>query len=148
MKVILLEEVKKLGKPGDIVQVADGYFRNYLAPKNLASVATKANLKIVEKKKILDAKKMAKEKESADISAKHLESIEVKMTLKSGEQNQLFGSVTNQQISEYLANQGIEIDKKKIILDEPIKYLGSYIIQIKLHPDVIAKLKVTVDKEQ
>lgn len=148
MKVILLEEIKNLGRPGDMVEVKSGYFRNFLSPKKLAAEATPANIKIAEKKKVECAKKSAEEKESAVILSKSLASVEVKLFQKAGDKNQLFGSVTNQQIAEFLNSKGYEIDKHKIILQEPIKHLGNYEVQIKLHPEVVIDLKVSVEKEE
>lgn len=148
MKVILLEEVKKLGKPGDIVEVKAGFYRNFLAPNKFAAECTPQSMRIAEKKKVEAAKKAAEEKDSAIILKKSLETIEIKILQKAGEKNQLFGSVTNQQIADALKEKGFEIDKHKIVLDEPIKSLGNYTVAVKLHHEVSANLNIIIEKEE
>ncbi len=147
MKVILLEDVKNLGKPGDTIEVKQGYFRNYLLPNKLAAEATPNNMKIAQKKKVEFAKKAAAEKQEAEIVGKELQKLEIKLLQKAGDKNQLFGSVTNHQIADFFKEKGFEIDKHKISIAEPIKYLGAYTFQVKLHPEVIIDLNINVEKE-
>lgn len=147
MKVILLEDVEKLGKRGAIVSVKDGFGRNFLLPRKLATAATEGNLKRVE----MDAKKhrVKEAKEEADaVSMKtDLEKISLSITVKAGEGDVLFGSVTSADIAGLLEKKGYTIDKRKIELDEPIKRLGSYQVPVKLFKSVSADIKVDVVKE-
>ena len=148
MKVILLEDIKGLGKAYDVVNVNDGYARNYLLPRKLVQEATPKNLKQVEKYKQELAQKRAEDLESAKILAKKIDEIQVKLTTKSGEGGRLFGSITSKDISDgLLAQHGIEVDRKKIVLDNPIKQTGEHIVEIKLFQGVVAKLKVVVESE-
>ena len=146
MKVILLEEMPSLGKAGDAIKVADGYGRNYLIPQKKAIEATSKNMKVWEYQKNLLKDKISKVKKEAEKLAEKIESISCTVSKQTGEEDKLFGSVTSMDIEESLRGEGIEIDRKKIILDEPIKKLGVYTIPIKLHPEVIANLKVWVVK--
>jgi large subunit ribosomal protein L9 len=147
MKVILKEEIKKLGKMGQIVDVADGYARNYLVPKGLAVEANTKNIRSMEHAKKIIQEKSRKLKDSAQDFASRISSITLTIKAKAGEEEKLFGSVTTMDIAEALLNEGIEIDKKKISLEEPIKRLGSYSVQIKLHPDVSVPLNIQVIQE-
>jgi len=143
--VILLEDVKKLGKKGDLVDVSDGYARNFLFPRNLAKEATEGSLKQLKQEKDALAKKKQKELEQAKELAKVLSNTTVTLKVKAGEQGKLFGSVTSKDISEALKKQyNIEVDRRKIELQEPIKSLGSYKVDIKLAPEVDAKLSVKI----
>lgn len=148
MKVILLQDVKNIGKKGQIINAKDGYARNFLFPKNLAIEATEANLKSLEK-----AKKQKEEKEKEILEeAKVLEEELLKKTIviktKTGENGKLFGSITTKEIAEILEKEHkISIDKKKFDLDEIIKSVGEYYVKIKLHPSVNAKLKVIVTEK-
>ncbi|NLK63851.1 MAG: 50S ribosomal protein L9 [Tissierellia bacterium] len=148
MKVILLEDIKNIGKKGQVINAKDGYARNYLFPKNLAIEATEANLRNLEL-----AKKKKEEKETEILEeAKALEEELLKKTIviktKTGEKGKLFGSITTKEISEILEKEHkIIIDKKKFDLDEPIKSVGEYNVKIKLHPKVNAKLKVIVTEK-
>ncbi|WP_425805908.1 50S ribosomal protein L9 [Desulfitobacterium sp. Sab5] len=145
MKVILISEVKSLGKKGKVCEVSDGYARNFLFPKGLAVEATQGNLNDLALKKANEDRKKAKEKQDAQALAEKLASITVEVHTKIGEGGRLFGSVTNKEIAEALKNKyGIEIDKRKLEVKEPIKALGNYSIPTKLHPEVSAQLKVTV----
>lgn len=145
MKVILLEDVKKLGKKGDLVDVSDGYARNFLFPRNLAKEATEGSLKQLKQVKDAIAKKKQKELEQAKELAKVLSNTTVTLKVKAGEQGKLFGSVTSKDISEALKKQyNIEVDRRKIELQEPIKSLGSYKVDVKLAPEVDAKLSVKI----
>lgn len=149
MKVILLEDVANLGKTGDMVNVKEGYARNYLLPRKLCVVATPKNLKAFEHQKKLAQLKIRKNKSDAQKLAEKLESISLTIPQKVGEEDKLFGAVTAITISEFLKEQeGIELDKRKIKLDEPIKRLGVYTVPINLHPEVTANLRVWVVKEE
>ena len=146
MKVILLEEMPSLGKAGDVIKVADGYGRNYLISRKKAIEATSKNMKVWEYQKNLMKDKIGKVKKEAEKLAEKIEGISCTVSKQTGEEDKLFGSVTSMDIEDSLKEEGIEIDRKKIILDEPIKKLGIYTIPIKLHPEVIANLKVWVVK--
>jgi len=146
MKVILKEDVKNLGTMGSIVEVADGFGRNYLIPKNLAVEATPKNLKKFEHEKRIILAKAEKFKRAAEDLAKKLSGMVLSIEAQSGEEGKLFGSITTKDIAEVLAGQGIEIDKRKIFLEEPIKRIGTYSASIKLHPDVTATVTVEVKK--
>ncbi len=147
MKVILKQDVEKLGKAGDVVNVARGYGRNYLIPKNLAIEATPGNIKAIEMEKIYQARRDHREKESATILAREIEKLTVTIRKKSGEEGSLYGSVTALDIAEFLANHKIEVDKRKIQLDEPIKTIGEYQVPIRLHREVVVPVKVIVEPE-
>jgi|YelNatPaOPRAMG01_1025707.scaffolds.fasta_scaffold11865_2 large subunit ribosomal protein L9 len=147
MKVILLKDIEKLGKTYDVVEVKDGFARNYLIPQKKAIPLTDKNLKYIEeqKKKILREKET--EKKKACELAKKLEGKSINVLMKVHDNDQLYGSVTAQKISEALEQEGFKIDKKCIILDEPIKSLGVFDCLIRLHPEVETKIKVWVVKE-
>lgn len=144
MKVILKENIETLGHIGDIVKVAPGYARNYLLPKGFAVEATEKNAKALEHMKRQMAYKKSKVTEAAKQLLEKLEALTVEIVHQAGVEGKLFGSVTNMEIAAFLKNKGIEIDRKIIALTEPIKQVGDYTIQIKLHPEVTANLKVTV----
>jgi len=148
MKVILFEDVPRLGTVGNVVNVAPGYFRNYLAPRRLAVEATPQNTKALEHRKKTISRVQAKEKSDAEALAATFSTISIKVYLKAGENDRLFGSVTTAEIVEKLKEAGYEVDKKKIHLPEPIKALGEFPIEIKLHPEVTAQLKVIVEKAE
>jgi large subunit ribosomal protein L9 len=147
MQIILQEDVDKLGVRGDVVTVAEGYARNFLLPKNLALPASAGNLKRLEKIRATLAKKTATERDAAQKQADALNAATVTLTRKSGENDQLFGSVTSADIADNLAKQGFEIDKRRIQLAEPIKAIGEYQVPVKLHREVSAEVKVIVKKE-
>ena len=144
MKVILTENIETLGHIGDVVKVAPGYARNYLLPKKFAIVATEKNAKALEHVKRQLAYKKDKVSESARLLLTKLEELKVELTHQAGVEGKLFGSVTNMEIAAYLKDKGFDIDRKKIILSEPIKNLGEYTVPVKLHPEVTASLKVSV----
>ena len=147
MKIILLEDVKKLGKKGDLVDVADGYARNYLFPRDLAEEATAGKIKQLKKGKAALEDRKEKEKEQAQEIAEKLSKAEVSLKVKAGEQGKLFGSVTTKDISEALKKQcKIEVDRRKIELFEPIKTLGEHKVDIKLFPEVVASLTLKIIK--
>jgi large subunit ribosomal protein L9 len=147
MKVILKDDIKSLGRTGDTVTVKPGYARNYLLPKGLAMEATEQNLKMAERLKKQHALKLIKIKEDAEIVKQRLSEIVLTLTAKAGEEGKLFGSITTMDIEEALKARGVELDRRKIVLDEPIKRLGEYEVQVKLHPEVQGSVKVNVVPE-
>lgn len=147
MKIILREDYEKLGAAGDVVQVKPGFARNYLFPKKIAYPARANFVKMLEEEKRQKEHRRNKEKKVAEDLAKTLENVSVTISVSVGEEDKMFGSVTTQDISEALAKQSLEIDRKKIILEEPIKELGIYSVPVKLHQEVEAKIKVWVVKE-
>lgn len=148
MKVILKEDVRKLGSFGDEVEIADGYGRNYLIPKGIAVPATANNKSIIAHKKNILQEKLKKTREDAESFVNKLLAVEVVFKRKVGEKEKLFGSVTSQDIAELLNAKGFEIDKRKILLDEPIKSIGFSPVSIKIHPDVPCTINVQVEKEE
>ena len=147
MEVILREHVDNLGKRGEIVKVADGYARNYLLPRKLALPATDGNRKHVEReRKIVEAREAA-EKVQAEAIAARLAMIDITIQRRVGETDQLYGSVTAVDIADYLKDKGFEIDRRKLILPEPIKAIGEHTVPLKLHREVSVPLKVRVAKE-
>jgi large subunit ribosomal protein L9 len=147
MEVILKEDVAKLGSRGDVVKVAEGYGRNYLLPRKLAIVADEGNKAVIVQMKSAAVRRSAKEKTQAEELAKQFENVSVSFTRKSGENDQLFGSVTSGDIAEGLEKKGLNIDRRKIQLHEPLKTVGEFTIPVKLHKDVTAHLKVVIEKE-
>ena len=147
MKVILKQDVEKLGKSGDVVRVTPGYGRNYLIPGGLAVEATPGNLKIAEMEKISQARRDHREKEAATLLAREIVKLTVTIQRKSGEEGSLYGSVTALDIADYLITHKIDIDKRKIQLEEPIKTVGEYQVSIRLHRDVTVPIKVVVEAE-
>jgi large subunit ribosomal protein L9 len=148
MKVILKEDVKDLGVMGSIVDVANGYGRNYLIPRKLATEANPRNIQQMEHDKSIILAKAKKIKAAADELANKVSLIKVTIEAKAGEEDKLFGSVTTKDIAEAVAVQGYDVDKRKIHLEEPIKRLGEYEVSIKLHHDVVASVKVEVIKAE
>ena len=145
MKVILLADVKGKGKAGDVVKVNDGYARNMLFPKGLAKEATAGNLKNLEHQKAIAAEQEAERKAEAEATAKKLADLTVKIETKAGDNGKLFGYITSADIADACKEQaGIEIEKKKIVLDAPVKQAGNVEVQVKLYPEVTAKLKVEI----
>ena len=147
MQIILQENVEKLGMRGQVVDVADGYARNYLLPRKLAIAATSGNLKRIEKIRGVLARREATEKEQAGQMAAQMASVTITLARKAGESDQLFGSVTAADIAEALAAQGYEVDKRKVELTEPIKLVGEYEVAVKLHHEVGVAVKVVVTRE-
>jgi large subunit ribosomal protein L9 len=143
MKVVLRKDVEKLGRQGSIVEVADGYARNYLIPKGFALVATEGNIKKVEEEKKQERIKYEREKNRALKIAEKISKITCTIRKQVGDENKIFGSVTSADISEALREEGIEIDKRNIEVED-IKTLGVYSAKIKLHPEVIVDVKVWV----
>ncbi len=146
MKVILKENIDTLGHIGDIVKVAPGYARNYLIPKGLAVEATLKNAKELEHVKRQMEYKKNKLLEQVKALAARIEAVTLNLAHQAGEEGKLFGAVTNMELAEQLHAQGIEIDRKKIILAEPIKHVGEFTATVKLHPEVSANLKVNIIK--
>lgn len=147
MEVILREDIDKLGRRGEVVKVADGYGRNYLLPRGLALPVNDANRSAIERERRAHAALMAREKAEVELLAERLNGMRYIAPRKVGEHDLLYGSVTAGDIAEFLHGKGIEVDKRKIQLDEPIKRLGDYEVKIKLHPEVTATVKVLVTKE-
>ena len=147
MQIILQEDIEKLGNRGQVVDVKEGYARNFLLPRKLALEATPSNLKRLEKMRTAFAQREATEKEIAQKLADQLASVTITLRRKAGENDQLFGSVTAGDVSEALAAQGHTVDKRKISLDEPIKLVGEFPVPVKLHRDVTATVKVIVERE-
>jgi large subunit ribosomal protein L9 len=148
MEVILREHVENLGRRGDVVKVAPGYARNFLLPRKLALAVTEGNKKIIAReRKIADARE-TEEKQTAEALASRLGAAEIAIERRVGETEALYGSVTSADIAEALAAKGLEIDKRKIHLDEPIKAIGEYTVPVKLHRDVTAQVKVHVVKQE
>jgi len=147
MKVILRKEHEKLGKTGDVVDVKDGYARNYLIPKNLAYHASAGSMKALEEEKKQAERRLNKELKGSEKLAAELEKLSITIQMKVGEDEKLFGSVTSQMIAEALIEKGFQIDKRIIDLEEPIKALGIYTVNVKLHTNVTGKVKVWVVRE-
>ena len=147
MKVILREDVYNLGNSGEVVNVKDGYARNYLLPRNLAMLASAANIRQLEHEKAVIAVRQAKMKSVAEESAKKLGNVSVTITRKVGDQEKLFGSVTALDVAEALAAQGHKFDRRLIHLPEPIRTIGSFEVELRLHRDVHTKVMVHVQGE-
>ncbi|HMC75432.1 MAG TPA: 50S ribosomal protein L9 [Terriglobales bacterium] len=147
MEVILKEDVPKLGTRGDVVKVAEGYGRNFLLPKKLAIEASKGNKAVIDQMKSAAVRRSAKEKAGAEELSKQFDGLSVSFQRRSGEHDQLFGSVTSGDIADALEKKGFNVDRRKIQLHEPLKTLGEFMIPVKLHKDVTAHLKVVIEKE-
>jgi large subunit ribosomal protein L9 len=147
MKVILRKNFDQLGKVGDVLTVKDGYARNYLIPRQIAYQASKGNILALGEEKKQIVKKEAKELEAAQKFASDLEKISITIPVKVGEEDKIFGTVTNQMIADSLKEKGFDIEKRKIEITEPIKSLGIYTVSIKLHPSVSATVKTWVVRE-
>ena len=146
MEIILLQDVKALGKKGEIVKVSDGYARNFIFPKKLGVEANKQNLYDLNNQKAAEAKKQKEMLEEAQAQGKKLSELTIKLSIKAGEGGKTFGSVSTKEIAAGLKDQfGLDIDKKKVVLNDPIKHAGSYTVPVKLHPQVTAELTVKVD---
>ena len=147
MQIILQEDVEKLGHRGDVVTVKPGYARNFLLPKKLGVEATPGNMKALERIRGSLAKKTATELDAAGKQAEVLRGVSVKFTRKTGENDQMFGSVTSGDIADGLKAQGFKVDKRQVQLGEPLKSLGEFPVTVKVFRDVTAEIKVHVDKE-
>ena len=147
MQIILRSDVEKLGKMGDVLQVKGGYARNFLIPRGMAYAATKSNLaRLTEERRIL-AQRALKQRIAGDVAAK-LDGMTVTAMVMVGEEDRMFGSVTSQDIAELLREKGIDVDRRKIQLEEPLRALGEFPVPIKLHSDVTATITVEVAKEK
>lgn len=147
MEVILKEHVENLGRRGDVVKVAAGYARNYLLPRKLALAVTEGNKRIIARERQLADARESEEKQTAEALASRLAATELSIERRVGETEALYGSVTTADIAEALAAKGLEIDKRKIQLDDAIKAIGEYSVPVRLHRDVTAQLKVHVVKQ-
>ena len=148
MQVILREDIEKLGKIGDLVKVADGYARNFLVPTKKAIEATPKNVNAMEHARKMVSDRLRKLKKEATTEADKIKGLSITIKAKTGEEGKLFGSVTSMDIAEAAKAQGVVIDKRKIVLAEPIKRLGEFVVPVKLHTDIAAELKVTVVAEE
>jgi large subunit ribosomal protein L9 len=150
MKVILKENVEKVGRMGDLVEVSSGYARNYLIPKKLAVAATEKNVKALEHEKRLIAERQRKERKAAGELAQRIRQISIAIQVQTGEEEEgvakIFGSVTSKDIVDALAKEGVTVDKRSILLEKPIKELGKFMVPIKLHPEVTVEVEVSVVK--
>jgi len=147
MKIILKEDYENVGKVGELVEVKDGFARNYLIPKQVALQATPQNLKVIEQEKARNKIKLSKDRREAELVAEQLKEVSLTANVQVGEEDKIFGAVTSQNICELLSSKGFEIDKRKILLVEPLKALGVFEVPIKLHTEVEVKIKVWVVKE-
>jgi len=147
MEIILRETIENLGRAGQVVKVANGYARNYLLPKKLAYLATPGNLKVIEFERQSLLRKESKQKEDAEKLQKLVDAVEITIRRKVGEQNALYGSVTNSDVADELEKKGFQIEKRKIHMDDHIKTVGEYSIPIRLFKDVTAHIKLKVEAE-
>ena len=148
MEVILREDIENLGARGQVVKVTPGYARNFLLPKKMAVAATEANKKIVEQERQAHLRRDSKAKSEAEDLSKMLSGVTVTIAQKAGENDQLFGSVTSKDVAEALERQKFTIDRRKVLLDEPIKQLGEHKVPVRLHKDVTAEVIVQVVREE
>ena len=148
MRIILKEDIEKLGNKGDIIEVADGYARNYLIPKGLALAVTRGNMRLIEEEKKRFLKQREKEIKSAEEISEKLASLEIEIYKKAGENDVLYGSVTSSELADLLTDKGFEIDKKAIIIEEPIKRLGVHYFEVRIHNEIKARVRVVVKKEE
>jgi large subunit ribosomal protein L9 len=148
MKIVLREHVDHLGERGDVVTVAAGYARNYLIPKRLAMTATPGNMKVLDQQRKVWAAKESRELSEAQALAARIGEIQLSVAKKSGETGTLYGAVTNVELAELLIAQGVEVDRRRILLDEPIKAVGAFDVPIRLHREVTASFKLEVVAEQ
>ncbi len=147
MKIILKETLENLGKAGEIVEVKPGYARNFLIPQGKANLATESAMRAYKEEKKLIERKASKEKNAAEELSEKLSKISVTSAVQVGEEEKIFGSVTSQNIADLLKDQGFDIDRRKIVLDDGLKALGVYDVKVKLHPEVDATIKVWVVRE-
>ncbi|MGE5632706.1 MAG: 50S ribosomal protein L9 [Caulobacteraceae bacterium] len=148
MKVVLLQDVKDLGKKEDLVNVSDGYARNFLFPRKLAVEATSGKLREIQDKKSAEKNRKDNELQNAKQLAEKLNKVEIKLKSKAGENGKLFGSITGKDIADAIkAQYKIEVDKKKVVLHDSLKTLGTYEVEVKVYPEVSAKVKVSIVEE-
>ncbi len=148
MELILIDDVLHLGRRGELVRVANGYGRNYLLPKRLAVVATPGNVKMIEQQKLAQVKREAKNQEEAGILAQELNQLHLILSRKVGETGALFGSVTTKDLADLMHANGVEFDRRKILLEQPVKSIGNYNIELRPHPEVEAQILVSVIPEE
>ena len=148
MKVVLRQDVDNLGARGTVVNVARGYARNYLLPKRLAYEATPGNMKVLEHQRRSWEARAAREKTEAEAFAKRLAAVSLEVTKKAGENETLYGSVTASEIADLLDREGLVVDRRKIVMDEPIKMLGEHSVHVKLHREVVGTVRIQVVGEQ
>lgn len=148
MRIILLQEVEKVGRAGDQVEVAEGYARNFLIPRGKAVAATPGNIKSLDHLLRHNKGRLDRVRHAAETMAARLRGVTCVIKRQAGVQEKLFGSVTNLDIAAALAAQGIEVDRRRIVLQEPVKALGSYTIPVRLHPEVVAELRLTVESAE
>jgi len=147
MKIILLKDVKSIGKKGDLVTASDGYARNYLFPRGLAQEATESNLHVLNNKKEAERKQKLAEIEAAQKLAESLKGKEIRLTVKSGENGRLFGSITGKDIADEVNKKfKVNVDKKKVVVDT-IRQLGTYDVEVKLYPEISTKIKVVIEEK-
>ncbi len=147
MQIILLENIPSLGKAGDLVKVSEGYGRNFLIPQKKAVVATEKSIKVLEHQKREVQQRIEKTRKDVEKIAQKIGALSCTLVKPVGESGKLFGSVTSMEIETYLKENGIDVDRKKILIEEPIKSLGMHTVLIKLGPEVVAQLKVEVVQE-
>ncbi len=148
VKLILRESVPSLGEAGELVTVKPGFARNFLLPQGKAILATESRVQELEHKKRVVASQVAKERKEHESLRDRIQALTLTVQARAGEEGKLFGSVTSAQVAELLAGQGIEIDRRKIVLDEPIKEIGEHEVEIRLHRDLLARVKVVVAAEE
>jgi large subunit ribosomal protein L9 len=148
MEVILREHVDNLGRRGDVVKVADGYARNYLLPRKLALAVTEANKRQIERERVAAEARDAEEKAGAQAIAQRVNALEIEIARRVGENNTMYGSVTTADVAAALHAKGFDVEKRKIVLHEPIKSVGEHTIPVKIHREVTAQVKVKVVPEQ
>ena len=147
MKVILTKDLENLGKAGSLVEVRPGYGRNYLIPHNFAVLATEKNVRRLEHEKAGILARASRHRQNMAGMAQKLNAIELKFTRKAGEQNKLFGSVTSKDVYEQLEAQGFEVERRQVHMPEPLREVGTHEVEVKLHPEVSAKIKVSIAPE-
>jgi large subunit ribosomal protein L9 len=148
MKIILLDDVSKVGRRGEVRDVADGYARNFLIPKKLALSATAGNLKNLDHIRRQQDAKASRVKGDAEALRARVEALTLEVTRQASEEGKLFGSVTSQDVAEFLHSRGLQIERRRIHMDEPIKALGDHTVGVRIHPEVTAQLKVHVNREE
>jgi large subunit ribosomal protein L9 len=148
VKVILRESIPSLGEAGDVINVKPGHAHNFLIPKGKASLATEGNVREIEHQKRVVSDRVARELKQLGLEKVRLESLLIEVRANVGEEGKLFGSVTVAQVAELIAAKGIELDRRKIQLDEPIKEIGEHVVPVRLHKDVVANLRVRVIKSE
>jgi len=147
MEIILRDHVEHVGKRGDVVKVADGYARNYLLPRKLALPATEANKNWIARERKISEAREGEERVAAEALAERLVALDLQLARKVGDNDTMYGSVTNADIADLIKEKGFDVDRRKILLPDPLRALGEALIPVKLHRDVTAQLKVTIVKE-